>query len=379
MKSQFRRMTMGKRFYGIAGMLFLMLCVGSLVPGPAVHASPTPRVEVVFCLDTTGSMEGLIEGAKQKIWSISNKIVGGEPTPDLYIGLVGYRDYGDQYVTRVHPLDDDLDRVYENLMSFRADGGGDTPEHVNRALHDAVHAISWSEDLETLKLLFLVGDCPPHMDYDDGFHYRDICQKAVRQDIIINTIQCGDYYETSKYWKSIARLGEGEYAAIAQEGGMSFIETPYDEELSRLNMLLEDTVVPYGSVAKRKAYEGRKEKVTAMAPSMAAERAAYKSVDDDMGAYDLIDALEEGSVELDGLKDRDLPPELRGMTLKEKQAYLKEMEEEREILMQQIGELSAKRSSYIAKKLEEETGEDSFDEVVQRFIEEQASDKGIRY
>ena len=108
---------MGKRFYGIAGMLFLMLCVGSLVPGPAVHASPTPRVEVVFCLDTTGSMEGLIEGAKQKIWSISNKIVGGEPTPDLYIGLVGYRDYGDQYVTRVHPLDDDLDRVYENLMS----------------------------------------------------------------------------------------------------------------------------------------------------------------------------------------------------------------------------------------------------------------------
>ena len=370
---------MGKRFYGIAGMLFLMLCVGSIMPGPDVHASPTPRVEVVFCLDTTGSMEGLIEGAKQKIWSISNKIVGGEPTPDLYIGLVGYRDYGDQYVTRVHPLDDDLDRVYENLMSFRADGGGDTPEHVNRALHDAVHAISWSGDLETLKLLFLVGDCPPHMDYDDGFHYRDICQKAVRQDIIINTIQCGDYYETSKYWKSIARLGEGEYAAIAQEGGMSFIETPYDEELSRLNMLLEETVVPYGSAAKRKSYEDRKEKVTAMAPSMAAERAAYKSVDDDMGAYDLIDALEEGSVELDGLKDRDLPPELRGMTLKEKQAYLKEMEEERGILMQQIAELSAKRSSYIVEKLEEETGGDSFDEVVQRFIEEQASDKGIRY
>jgi hypothetical protein len=370
---------MGKRFYGIAGMLFLMLCVGSLVPGPAVHASPTSRVEVVFCLDTTGSMEGLIEGAKQKIWSISNKIVGGEPTPDLYIGLVGYRDYGDQYITRVHPLDDDLDRVYENLMSFRADGGGDTPEHVNRALHDAVHAISWSGDHETLKLIFLVGDCPPHMDYDDGFHYRDICQKAVRQDIIINTIQCGDYNETSKYWKSIARLGEGEYAAIAQEGGMSFIETPYDEELSRLNMLLEDTVVPYGSAAKRKSYEGRKEKVTAMAPSMAAERAAYKSVDDDMGAYDLIDALEEGSVELDELKDRDLPPELRGMTLKEKQAYLKEMEEEREILMQHIGELSAMRSSYIAKKLEANSGEDSFDEVVQRFIEEQASEKGIRY
>ncbi|MCK4925265.1 MAG: hypothetical protein KAS61_09835, partial [Spirochaetes bacterium] len=69
----------------------------------------------------------------------------------------------------------------------------------------------------------------------------------------------------------------------------------------------------------------------------------------------------------------------RGMTLKEKQAYLDEKEEERDTLMQQIGELSAKRSSYIAKKLEEETGGDSFDEVVQRFIEEQASEKGIHY
>jgi hypothetical protein len=370
---------MRKRFFGIAGLLVLVLCAGSIVPGAVVHAATTPRVEVVFCLDTTGSMGGLIEGAKQKIWSISNKIVGGEPMPDLYIGLVGYRDYGDQYVTRVHPLDDDLDRVYENLMSFRADGGGDTPEHVNRALYDAVNHISWSEDHETLKLIFLVGDCPPHMDYDDGFHYRDICQEAVRQDIIINTVQCGDYYETVEYWKRIARLGEGEYAAIAQEGGMSFIETPYDEELSRLNMLLEETVVPYGSAAKRKSYEERKGKVTAMEPSMAAERAAYKSVDADMGAYDLIDALEEGSVELEELKDRDLPPELRGMTLEEKEVYLKDMEKEREMLMQKIGELSAKRSSYIEKKLSEEAGEDSFDEVVQRFIEEQASDKGIRY
>jgi len=370
---------MGKRIFGIAGVFFLVLCVGSIVPGKALHASPTPRVEVVFCLDTTGSMGGLIEGAKQKIWSISNKIVRGEPTPDLYIGLVGYRDYGDQYVTRVHPLDDDLDRVYENLMSFQADGGGDTPEHVNRALHDAVNTISWSKDQETLKLIFLVGDCPPHMDYDDGFLYRDICQEAVVRDIIVNTIQCGEYPKTIKYWRNIARLGEGKYAAIAQEGGMSFIETPYDEELSRMNMLLEETVVPFGSAEKRKSYEDRRDKVSSMAPSMAAERAAYKSAGADMGTYDLIDALQAGSVELDKLKDRDLPSELRGMTLKEKRSYLKKVGKEREALMGQIAELSAKRSSYIAKKLMEQGGDDSFDEVVQRFIEEQASDKGIYY
>jgi hypothetical protein len=344
-----------------------------------LHASPTPRVEVVFCLDTTGSMGGLIEGAKQKIWSISNKIVQGEPTPDLYIGLVGYRDYGDRYVTRVHPLDDDLDRVYENLISYQADGGGDTPEHVNRALYDAVNTISWSKDTQTLKLIFLVGDCPPHMDYDDGFHYREICQEAVVHDIIVNTIQCGEYHETSPIWKNIAKLGEGEYAAIAQEGGMSFIETPYDEELSGMNILLEETVVPYGTAEKRKTYEDRRDKVSSMAPSMAAERAAYKSAGADMGTYDLIDALKEGCVELDKLKDRDLPSELHGMTLKEKKSYLKRVQKEREALMGQIAELSAKRSAYIAEIVAEQGGDDSFDEVVQRFIEEQASDKGIHY
>ena len=371
---------MEKRNFAKALMFFVLLVAGILVPGFMLHASPTPRVEVVFCLDTTGSMGGLIEGAKQKIWSISNKIVQGEPTPDLYIGLVGYRDYGDQYVTRVHALDDDLDRVYENLMAFRADGGGDTPEHVNRALHDAVSEISWSRDGETLKLIFLVGDCPPHMDYDDGFHYKEICREAVVSDIIVNTIQCGDHPETSTFWRNIARLGEGEYAAIAQEGGMSFIETPYDGELARMNMLLEETVVPYGSAEKRKSYEDRRDKVYAMEPSMAAERASYKSTGADMGSYDLVDALEEGSVELEKLKDRELPSVMRGMSLKEKERYLQEVQNRREALIKQIAELSLKRSSYISNKLMETTGEgDSFDEVVQRFIEEQASDKGIYY
>ena len=116
-----------------------------------------------------------------------------------------------------------------------------------------------------------------------------------------------------------------------------------------------------------------------MAPSMAAECAAYKSAGADMGTYDLIDALKEGSVELDKLKDRDLPSELHGMTLKEKKSYLKRVQKEREALMGQIAELSAKRSAYIAEIVAEQGGDDSFDEVVQRFIEEQASDKGIHY
>src|SRR3954463_11220930 len=134
--------------------MFSVLAVLALVAGPlaAEEKKPAvkkPKVEVVFCLDTTGSMGGLLEGAKQKIWAISNQIASGKPTPDLKIGLVAYRDKGDAYVTQVHDLTGDLDAVHAKLKTFQAQGGGDIPEHVNAALFDAVHKIKWSDDKKT--------------------------------------------------------------------------------------------------------------------------------------------------------------------------------------------------------------------------------------
>src|SRR6516162_5260889 len=99
---------------------------------PEAAKGPAPKVEVVFCLDTTGSMGGLIEGAKQKIWAICNQSAGGKPSPDLKVGLVAYRDRGDEYITKVFDLTDDLDAVHGNIKKFQAAGGGDTPESVNQ-------------------------------------------------------------------------------------------------------------------------------------------------------------------------------------------------------------------------------------------------------
>src|SRR6266436_4710103 len=108
-------------------------------------AAAAPRVEVAFVLDTTGSMGGLIDGAKRKIWSIARRIGEGRPRPDLRIALVGYRDLGDEYVTRVHDFSRDMDEVQERLMAFQASGGGDTPEHVSAAMGAAVQQLSWSQ------------------------------------------------------------------------------------------------------------------------------------------------------------------------------------------------------------------------------------------
>ena len=104
------------------------------------------RIEVCFVLDTTGSMGGLIAGAKQKIWAIAIEILACEPTPDLSIGLIGYRDIGDDYVTKVYDLSEDIDDIYAKLMKFQAQGGGDGPESVNRAIQKAVTKMKWNKN-----------------------------------------------------------------------------------------------------------------------------------------------------------------------------------------------------------------------------------------
>src|SRR4051794_6136845 len=170
---------------------FGLVARGADEPGKKASAPARPKVEVVFCLDTTGSMGGLIDGAKQKVWAICNQIAGGKPTPDLRVGLVAYRDRGDDYVTKVTDLTGDLDAVHGELKKFTANGGGDAPESVNQALDDAVNKVKWSTDKRTLRIIFLVGDAPPHMDYKDDVKYPDTCKRAVEKGILVNTIQCG--------------------------------------------------------------------------------------------------------------------------------------------------------------------------------------------
>src|SRR5438309_11943033 len=124
-----------------------------------------PAVEVACVLDTTGSMGGLLEGAKRKIWSIATAIVDSNPDADIRMGLVAYRDIGDDYVTKKVELTTDIQDLYANLLELKARGGGDWPESVNEALHTAVTRLAWSRGPEICRIMFLIGDAPPHMDY----------------------------------------------------------------------------------------------------------------------------------------------------------------------------------------------------------------------
>src|SRR5262245_21094367 len=293
----------------------LALAVLALVAGPSVSqeakdapkAQAKPQVEVVFCLDTTGSMGGLIDAAKRKIWAICNQIAGGKPTPNLKVGLVAFRDRGDEYVTKITDLTDDLDAIHTTLMSYKADGGGDEPESVNQAIYESVTKIKWSKDKKTLKIIFLVGDAPPHMDYKDDVKYPDSCKLAVKNDIIINTIQCGRHKETEKYWRDICRLAEGSYVQIDQHGGpVIVVATPFDAELAKINTELAKTTVVWGSADKQAAGKKQNSEAAKLPAAVAADRAAFYCNSERGASYCLLECVKNKTVKLEDLKKEEL-------------------------------------------------------------------------
>lgn len=339
-----------------------------------------PQVEIVFALDTTGSMGGLIEAAKQKIWSIANEVAKGKPTPRIKMGLVAYRDRGDVYVTKVFDLSENLDQVYKDLLAFQADGGGDIPEHVLKALDDSAENISWSKDPKTLKILYLVGDAPPHFDYGDTPSLEAILQKIVKKGVIVNAIQCGNAEDTRQVWQKIARLGEGKYLAIAQDGGVAVTATPFDARLADASKRLDATMLGYGSgKAGAKEAWAVSGAIAAAAPTSAmAERAVYKSKKGFSDELDLAQAVEDKKVDLARMKDGDLPDSLRGLSPEERQARIEGAIKLRHQLQNEINELSTRRAEYL-KAAESKAPRDSFDAQVNTTIREQAALKGISY
>lgn len=343
-----------------------------------------PRIEVCFVLDTTGSMSGLIEGAKEKIWAIANEFIAAKPTPELRLALVGYRDRGDEYVTRITDLTDDIDAIHAQLLKFSAGGGGDGPESVNQAVHEAVTKIGWSGDRDVLKIVFLVGDAPPHMDYEQDVRYPEVCQMAVKRDLVINAVQCGQQADTTRVWQEIAKLAEGKYIPLVQTGGMVQIAAPQDDEIARLNREIGGTLIGYGRAADRDKVYAKQAAAEAAAPAAAADRLAFNASTGRavQGGGELLDALDRGEVDLATLPADDLPEEFRGLTKDEREARVAAKRKERKGLQEKLDKLLAARAEHVAaerRRLAADGKADAFDAEVAKTVREQAGRKGIEY
>ncbi len=356
---------------------FVLVAAAGLVLAAAAFAAPKPRIEVTFVLDSTGSMGGLIEGAKQKIWSIANSIIARTPTPQVRIGLVTYRDRGDEYVTESFDLTDDIDAVFNNLQTFEADGGGDDPESVNQALSEAVRKISWSVDAGVLKIIFLVGDYPPHMDYADDVKYPVSCREAAKRGIIINTVQCGEVPETRTVWQDIARLAEGSYVALAQSGNMTAMATPFDEEIAKVSADIGSTVIAYGDTTRQAEAMSKVSSAAGAPASVVADRAAYNLASGGkaiQGGGDLVADTADGTVTLSNVKTELLPADMQKMTAAQRAAYVTKQQEKRAALNKRLSELSQKRADFIVKEQKRLAGKgDSFDAKVAEIIAAEAA------
>ena len=357
--------------------LTLAACLVAACQTPTAEKADPPQVELVFVLDTTGSMGALLDGAKKKIWAIASEIARGKPSPRLKVGLVAYRDKGDVYVTKVTDLNEDLDKVYRELLAFKADGGGDAPENVRQGLHDALTKISWSKEKATLRIMFLVGDAPAHLDYTDVPTIEELCLTAVKAGIIVNTVRCGPDPETGRMWKQIADKSEGSFFSIDQTGGVVAIATPFDKELGDLSDKLGGTVLAFGDGRRKAAVATGEAAARAYAPEAKADRAVAKAASARHSEDDLIDGIREKRVKLEELKEEQLPEDLKKLPSEERKAYVEKKSKEREELRAKIGELSKKRDEFLADELKKRGAKDSFDSSVLEALSEQAAKKGI--
>jgi Mg-chelatase subunit ChlD len=342
----------------------------------ATQATDVERVEVVFVLDTTGSMGDLIDGAKRKIWSIANTIVEQNPDADVAMGLIGFRDRGDNYVVKTHQMTEDLQSLYGRLVKFEADGGDDTPESVNEALDNAMTGIKWSKGDDIRRIVFLVGDAPPHMDYKGERQYPEILKEAKQRGIIVNAVQAGDMQETEEIWKDIAQRGAGRYMAIPQNGGeVVVIVTPYDDDIRHMQGELDRSVVPFGR------RDVQQEVVTKMAERQAApsstqvENSKYYAKRSKKevvtGGGDLIADVRNGAVKLDAVPEKELPDNLKSMSTEERKVWVDEKLASRTELEKKMEALIAKRDAFVLdaqKKTASASNLDSFDRAVEETI-----------
>ena len=175
-----------------------------------------PHIDLAFCIDTTGSMGNEIAAVKEKTKEIVAKLSGSKPTPEIRVGLVAYRDRGDEYVTKVFPFSSNIDQVVKDISSLQANGGGDGPEAVNEALHASVHDLNWSTDRKTVKVLFLIGDAEPHY-YPNDYSWETESKQAIANGIQINTIACDglDSFASGRnIFQNIARLADGKCESL---------------------------------------------------------------------------------------------------------------------------------------------------------------------
>jgi hypothetical protein len=347
-------------------------------------ANPAKKIKIALLLDTSNSMDGLIDQARAQLWTIVEELAkakcdGGKP--QVQIALYEYGNdrlpASEGYIRMVTPLTDDLDKLSADLYSLTTQGGN---EFCGYAIRTACRELDWSADGDDFQAIFIAGNEP----FTQGsVAYREACALAKSKHIVVNTIHCGGHDEgIATSWKAGADLTGGNYMSIEQDRKTVFIPSPYDPKIAQLNTRLNDTYLEYGTRGKEKkanqvmqdANAGRYGQENTVKRTLSKSTHIYKN-----STWDLVDAAAEKDFDVEKIKTEELPEAMQSMDKGQKTQYIAAKKAERDQIKAEIGRLNAQREAYLAKQQKEAGNEKTLDQAMLQSIRKQAATKKLSF
>jgi len=346
-----------------------------------------PLVQVAILLDTSNSMDGLINQARTQIWKIVNELVSSEKSGSRPVIEVALYEYGNSalpreagWIRRVLPFTSDLDSVARELFALKTNGGD---EYCGQVIKEAVEGLKWSSKSDVYKAIFIAGNEP----FTQGpVPFQDAIAKAKAKNIFVNTIYCGARQQgMAEQWKAGAEMAEGDYASIDQSLRDYAITAPQDDKIAELSNRLNDTYVAYGSggTGRLAAKKEMGSMMKAAGRGVAAERAAFQAAAPGAAAadasWDVVSAVESGAVSREEIKTEQLPEELKKMDKKELNKYIDGKLTERKQIKEEINRLQTERKAYIATEEKKQAGANTLDKAMIDTIRRQATRRGYKF
>ena len=335
----------------------------------------SPTIQLALLLDTSNSMDGLIEQAKSQLWKMANTLARKKrngANANLEIAIYEYGndnlDAGEGYIRQIVGFTTDMDVISEKLFSLKTNGGS---EYCGWVLKDAIDGLRWSEKKDDLKIINIAGN----ESFDQGkVNPIAMANAAIKKGITVNTIYCGEYKEgISLQWQTVAILTEGDYLNINTDAVVKHIPTPYDPRILELNIELNQTYIPIGSdgYLKKERMETQDSKANEYGLSNVAERITYKAKQKEV-EWDLVDSYdrEESSISVD-----DLPPAMQSMKKEERIQYLDSIRAKRTAIQKEILFLERERNNFIEKIPHQQ--ENTLDNELLKSVENKAKKIGF--
>ena len=346
--------------------------------------SGQPVIQIAVLLDTSGSMDGLLDQARTQLWNIVNRFSHAKRNgvaPQLQLALYAYgnTDPGANRdeIRQVVPFTTDLDLISEHLFSLRTSGGS---EHCGQVIQEATTQLAWSREPNAMRLIFVAGNEP----FTQGpVDFHDAVKAARERGITVNTLHCGGYEEgVSGGWKDAAVLADGSYLNIDQNQKVVEIPAPQDSEIARLGAELNKTYVAYGASGKqalgRQAAQDNNSLGVSIA-NMVSRSVAKSSRNYSNESWDLVDAVKKKQVDVSTVRDEDLPEPMRGLDAAGRKAWLAAREQERTALQQRIQALNAERQKFLAeaRKAQAMKGDDTLEGAIGQVVQREAQKRQL--